>query len=147
MRIRQVIASLTNIHATIILLSTIESFIPSPGGKLPTHSRRTNNNNSRPTILIRSYHTSAPLFRCFPIPHCTGRAHSTSNPSVNWWCMTSYDRPSSRDSSSRISPQPAFSHGRSRRGSVLVPLTVFFEPHSGYGSFARYPEQLGEGAS
>ena len=65
-----------------------------------------------PHSLVPHSRPSLPLS---PNPRRTRRAHSTPSPSVRRWSTTSYDHPSSRNSSRRLSLQPAFFRGRSRR--------------------------------
>ena len=50
------------------------------------------------------------------------------------------------NSSRRISLQPAFFQGRSRRAPGLAPIIESSVPRSGRGVFAHYLEQLGGGA-
>ena len=97
-------------------------------------------------VLIRSYHTLIPLFRCPPIPRHTRRAHSTRNPSVSRWSTMSYDRPSSWNSFRRISLQPVFFQGQSRRQPGLAPIIEYPSPCFERGGLAHYPKHLGGGA-
>ena len=50
------------------------------------------------------------------------------------------------NSSRRISLQPEFFQGRTRRTPGLAPIIESSVPRSGRGVFAHYPEQLGGGA-